>query len=47
MFGLEMNTFNIDDGYAEAIVRALSKGLLREKDYDNLVSCTNLEEFKV
>ena len=47
MFGLEMFNFNLHDGYPEACVRALSKGLLREKDYENLVQCTNLEEFAV
>ena len=31
MFGMEMNTFNITDGYPEACVRALSKGFLREE----------------
>ena len=47
MFGLEMFSFNIDDGYPEACVRALAKGLLRDKDYENLVNCGNLEEFAV
>jgi len=34
MFGLEMNSFNVDDGFAEAAVKALSKGLLREEKYE-------------
>lgn len=31
MLGLEMNSFNIDDGFPEACVRALSDGLLKEE----------------
>jgi hypothetical protein len=31
MFGFEMVSQNIDDGFPEAIVRALSKGFLREE----------------
>lgn len=37
MFGFEMNTFNIDDGFPEAVVRALSNGMLRNEDYKLLV----------
>jgi len=43
---MEMNSFNIDDGYPEAVVRALSDGLLREDQYAQLVACNNLAEFK-
>lgn len=46
MLGLEMNSFNIDDGYPEATVRALSKGLLKEEKYAQLVAANNLAEFK-
>ena len=46
MFGWEMLTFNIQDGYAEAVVRALSKGLLRDERYTMLVQANNLAEFK-
>lgn len=42
MFGMEMAYQNIDDGYPEAVVRALSKGLLREEQYNQLVACNNL-----
>jgi hypothetical protein len=34
MFGMEMVSFNIDDGYPEAIVRSLRKGFLREETYN-------------
>ena len=45
--GLEMLSQNVDDGYAEAIVRALSKSFLREENYQNLVNASNLAEFKL
>jgi V-type H+-transporting ATPase subunit d len=45
--GMEMFSQNIDDGYAEAIVRALSKSFLREENYQNLVNASNLAEFKL
>jgi V-type H+-transporting ATPase subunit d len=47
MFGWEMITQNIEDGYSEACVRALSKSFLREEHYQSLVSCNSLEEFKL
>lgn len=34
MLGPEMMSFNIDDGYAEAIVRAWRKGYLKEEHYN-------------
>lgn len=46
-FGMEMFSFNIDDGYPEALIRGLSKGFLREDHYAQLVSCNNLAEFKL
>jgi hypothetical protein len=33
MFQWEMMGQNMDDGYAEAAIRALSKGFLRDSDY--------------
>lgn len=47
MLGLEMASFNVDDGYAEAIVRSLRKGFLREEHYNQLKNCSNLTEFKL
>ena len=46
MFGFEMNSFNIDHGYPEAAVSALSKGLIKEEKYSQLVQANNLAEFK-
>lgn len=45
MLGLEMNTANIDDGFAEACVRALKKSFLVEEHYSSLKQATNLSEF--
>lgn len=39
--------FNVDDGYAEAIVRSLRKGFLRDEQYNQLKGCSNLNEFKL
>ncbi len=47
MLGPEMMFFNMDDGYPEAIVRSLRKGLLRDETYTQLKSCSNLGEFKL
>ena len=42
-----MINFNIDDGFAEAALRALQKGFLREEHYNQLINCQNLQEFKL
>jgi hypothetical protein len=34
MLGPEMMYFNVDDGYAEALVRSLRKGFLKEETYN-------------
>jgi len=47
MFGFEMITQNIEDGYPEACVRALAKSFLREEHYQSLIACNSLEEFKL
>ncbi len=47
MLGPEMMSFNIDDGYPEAIVRTWRKGFLKEEHYNQLKSCNNLNEFKL
>ena len=39
MFGMSAVTFNIDDGFPEAIVRGLRKGFLRDEVYNQLKSC--------
>lgn len=47
MLGPEMMYFNVDDGYAEAMIRSLRKGILTEDVYTQLKSCNNLNEFKL
>ena len=47
MLGMEMLSFNVDDGYPEAICRALRKGFLKEETYAQLKACSNLSEFKL
>jgi len=40
-------TFNIDDGFCEAIVRGFKKGILRKNDYNNLGQCDALDDMKI
>jgi V-type H+-transporting ATPase subunit d len=47
MLGLEMTNFNLDHGYPEAICRSFRKGFLKEEQYLQLKSCSNLNEFKL
>ena len=42
-----MMSFNMDSGYAEALVRSMRKGFLKEEHYNQLKSCSNLNEFKL
>jgi vacuolar-type H+-ATPase subunit C/Vma6 len=37
-----MCTFGLDDGYVEAVCRSLRKGFLKEENYQQLKSCSNL-----
>jgi V-type H+-transporting ATPase subunit d len=39
-------TFNIDDGFPEAIVRGYRSGILTPADYANLTQCETLEGTK-
>ena len=47
MFGIEMNSFNVDYGFAEAACRALSKGLFTADHYERLRSCSDIKDFKM
>ena len=42
-----MNSFNVDDGFAEATCRALAKGLLTDEQYERLRSCNDIKDFKM
>jgi len=40
-------TFNINDGYLEALVRGYRSGILNAQDYGNLTQCETLEDMKL
>ncbi|KAF0974696.1 hypothetical protein FDP41_006170 [Naegleria fowleri] len=42
-----MISFNIDDGFLEAVVQGFRDGLLRSYDYNNLIQCDTLEDIKL
>eukprot|EP01095_Lingulamoeba_sp_RSL-Kostka_P014096 TRINITY_DN602_c2_g1_i1.p1 TRINITY_DN602_c2_g1~~TRINITY_DN602_c2_g1_i1.p1 ORF type:complete len:364 (+),score=115.99 TRINITY_DN602_c2_g1_i1:138-1229(+) len=42
-----MSTFNINDGYLEAICRGYRGGILTQADYNNLIECDTLEDIKL
>lgn len=42
----ELCTFNVEDGFAEAVLRGLRKGFLNDTNYTLLKSCKDLKEFK-
>jgi len=42
-----MSTFNVNDGYLEAIVRGYRGGILTTQDYNNLIQCESLEDMKI
>lgn len=44
---MDITTFNMDHGFAEAIIRALRKSFLTESDYTNLRNCVTLDDFKL
>lgn len=45
-FGFEAATINIKDGYVEALLRSLRKGILDENVYNNLKTASNINDFK-
>ncbi|GBG75744.1 hypothetical protein CBR_g20991 [Chara braunii] len=47
MYGFEAMTFNVKDGYLEAMVRGYRSGLLTAADYNNLCQCETLEDIKL
>ncbi|GAX82090.1 hypothetical protein CEUSTIGMA_g9518.t1 [Chlamydomonas eustigma] len=47
MWGFEMLTYNIQDGFLEAVVRGHRSGLLTVADYNNLCQCESLEDIKL
>jgi V-type H+-transporting ATPase subunit d len=47
MLGLEMAYANMDDGFPEALLRALRKGFLDDNAYSQLRQTSNISEFKL
>ncbi|GBG61341.1 hypothetical protein CBR_g20375 [Chara braunii] len=47
MYGFESLTFNINDGFLEAVVRGYRSGLLTGADYHNLCQCETLDDIKL
>jgi V-type H+-transporting ATPase subunit d len=44
---MEMAYANIDDGYPEALCRAMRKGFLNDNEYTQLKQTSNISEFKL
>lgn len=38
-----MNTFNVQHGYSEALIRGYKSGFLTESEYRHITQCENLE----
>ena len=38
-----MNTFNVQHGYSEALIRGYKSGFLTENKYRHITQCENLE----
>lgn len=47
LFRRSIMTFNVDDGFCEAIVRGYRSGILTPADYANLCQCETLEDMKL
>eukprot|EP00850_Spirogloea_muscicola_P001039 SM000004S14909 [mRNA] locus=s4:114091:116747:- [translate_table: standard] len=47
MYGFEAMSFNISDGFLEAVLRGHRAGLLTAADYNNLCQCETLDDIKL
>jgi len=47
MLGLEAAYVNMDDGFVEAMIRSLRKGILDDNIYSQLKQTSNISEFKL
>lgn len=43
---MEMTTFAIENGYAEAIIRGFRASFFNEQQYTQIKNCSNLDELK-
>ena len=39
----DLNTFNMDHGYNEALIRGYKSGFLTESEYHHIAQCENME----
>lgn len=39
----DLNTFNMDHGYNEALIRGYKSGFLTENEYHHIAQCENME----
>ncbi|CAG9329745.1 unnamed protein product [Blepharisma stoltei] len=44
---MELLTFNVDDGYAEALIRGMRMSFIRKEEYDALKDCASLGDAKM
>lgn len=44
---MELLTFNINDGFPEALIRGLRLSFIRKEEYDAIRDCTNLSDVKM
>lgn len=44
---MELLTFNVDDGYTEALIRGLRQSFIRKEEYDALKDCASLGDAKM
>ncbi|PRQ26721.1 putative ATPase, V0 complex, c/d subunit [Rosa chinensis] len=47
MYGFKAMTFNIHNGYLEAIIRRHRAGFLTAANYNNLCQCETLDDIKI
>lgn len=47
IWGMEALTFNVRDGFVDAIVRGYRSGLLSTSDYNNLSQCDSMDDIKM
>ena len=43
---MDLATFAVNDGYAEAIIRGMRASFLSENHYNQIKNCTNIPELK-
>ena len=39
---MELLTFNVEDGYTEALIRGMRTGYIRKEEYDSLRDCISM-----